>query len=227
MAPLVNIGERLADFALECGAFYLRPDKPVTWASGYRMPVYTDNRVLLRFPTGRALVREALAQEAAGDLSQADFVAGTASAGIAPALLLAQDGEKPFLYVRSAAKEHGLARRIEGLTRRESELPEPLAGRRVLLVEDLLSTGKSSAAAARALMDAGAEVPLCIAIFSYGFPKLTETFASLPQECQARSVLTIETLLARARARGDLEEGAVASIKEWQVDPFGWQERHG
>ncbi|MCG8477722.1 MAG: hypothetical protein MI724_01400, partial [Spirochaetales bacterium] len=170
-----GVKTELAGFALEIGAFRIVPRDPVTWASGYRMPVYNDNRLLLRYRRGRELVRDGLlALLESEDVTDSwDGVAGTASAGIAPALLIAEATGLDFFYVRGAAKGHGLGRRIEGLSPGElaSALPFRPAGdeapARILLVEDLLSTGGSAAAAAEALMEVGAEVPLCLAIFSY------------------------------------------------------------
>lgn len=219
----------LARFALEAGAFRLCPRAPVRWASGYLMPVYTDNRLILRSPRGRALVRAGMLQrlEPAGTRTGAggsegpwDAVAGTASAGIAPAVLLAEALETDFLYVRADAKGHGLQRRIEGLAPAEACLDNPLAEKRVLLVEDLFSTGGSSAAAAGALVEAGARVPLCLAIFSYGFDRVEETFRELP--CRPEAVLTLETLLAEARSLGRLDEEEVRMLEEWRAAPFEW-----
>ena len=218
----------LARFALSSGAFRLTPEAPVTWASGYRMPVYTDNRVLMRSSYGRGLVRRALCARLASVAPDTrwDAVAGTASAGIAPAVLVAEELGTEFLYVRASAKEHGLVRRIEGLLPDEVQMPEPLARRRVLLVEDLLSTGGSSAAAARALMEAGAEVPVCLANFSYGFPAVEETFAALPRACRPVAVFGVADLLEIACADGLLDAGERSVIEEWRRDPFGWQERY-
>ncbi len=220
--------EELAAFALSSGAFRLTPAAPVTWASGYRMPVYTDNRLLLRTSYGRDLVRRGLCARLASAAPEAhwDAVAGTASAGIAPALLVAEEIGSEFLYVRASAKDHGLARRIEGLTPDEANAPLPLAEKRVLLVEDLFSTGGSSAAAARALMEAGAEVPLCLANFSYGFSAVEETFAALPYACRPVAVFGLVDLLDRALAEGRLDADERGVIEDWVRDPFGWQDRY-
>lgn len=218
-----NDAARLARFALESGAFQFRPRDPVRWASGYLMPVYTDNRLILRSPRGRDLARAGLVARLESHSPAAapwDAVAGTASAGIAPAVLLAESLKTGFLYVRSDPKGHGLQRRIEGLTREESQAEHPLKGKRVLLVEDLFSTGGSSAAAARALIEAGAEVPVCLAMFSYGFDRVTETFR--PVGCRPDAVLTLDILLREAVSRGDLDQDEVTMIREWQEAPFEW-----
>lgn len=216
----------LAERAVAVGAFQVRPDDPVRWASGYRMPVYTDNRLLLRDPVGRRLVTEALATEVAPTVAAGALIAGTATAGIAPAALVADRLGAAFIYVRSEAKGHGLGRRIEGLTPAEAQRPHPLAGSTVVLIEDLLSTGGSSAAAARTLMDAGATVPRCVAIVTYGFPRVAETFEALPQRCVATALLTGRDLIDAAVAAGALSAAGEAAMRDWLDDPFGWQERH-
>jgi orotate phosphoribosyltransferase len=239
-----DTSQELARYALESGAFRLTPREPVRWASGYLMPVYTDNRLILRARRGRELVCTGLLaklarleqlenlNEISGESSAWDAVAGTASAGIAPAVLLAEALGTDFLYVRSETKSHGLQRQIEGLTPDEARSERPLAGKRVLLVEDLLSTGGSSAAAARALIEAGAVVPLCLAIFSYGFDQVGSTFAKLPQQisaqgeendrCRPHAIFTLETLLRAAVALGYLDQEERRTVEEWRAAPFAW-----
>lgn len=231
----MDVAGKLARYALESGAFRLTPHQPVRWASGYLMPVYTDNRLILRAPRGRELVRAGLLmrlEESAREDRIWDAVAGTASAGIAPAVLLAEALGTGFLYVRSESKNHGLQRRIEGLTPDEARAERPLEGKRVLLVEDLLSTGGSSADAARALIEAGAAVPLCLAVFSYGFAQVEKTFAALPRlsrakdsredRCRARAVFTLETLLQEAVSLGYLDQEGKLMIETWRAAPFDW-----
>ncbi len=229
-APAGTASAALARHALKTGAFRLTPREPVLWASGYSMPVYTDNRLILRTPRGRELVRAGMLSRLAdmdlttpdtgGQNRYWDAVAGTATAGIAPAVLLAEALNTEFLYVRSGAKEHGLRRRIEGLAPGE----ESLAGKRVLLVEDLLSTGGSAAAAATALIETGAEVPLCLASFSYGFEVTQETFAELPGDvpCRPIVVFTLDDLLQEAYSLRLLDEEEIEMIRQWRADPFNW-----
>lgn len=218
---MTALRQRLAEFALQVGAFRLVPDSPVRWASGYRMPVYTDNRLLLRYPEGRSIVREGLL-ELLGTMGEEGWegVAGTASAGIAPALLLAEARRLDFYYVRGAAKDHGLEQRIEGLGPEDS-----LRGRRILLVEDLLSTGGSAAAAAEALVAAGAKVPLCLAIFSYGFDAVDRRFAAVPGRPEVRAILTFAQLLQAALRAGVIDGAAVRLLEEWRRDPFSSERR--
>lgn len=231
-SPL-QVGRELASLALEIGAFRIVPRDPVTWASGFRMPVYNDNRLILRYPRGRELVCAGLLALLESERAGAswDGVAGTASAGIAPALLVAEATGLDFYYVRSAAKGHGLQRRIEGLSPGELAALRPFRPdgerpRRILLIEDLLSTGGSAAAAADALMAAGAEVPACLAIFSYGFAAVEERFAELPGPCTTRVIFSMPDLVAAAMERGEITASDRAILEEWMDDPFGWQERH-
>lgn len=227
----------LARYALRSGAFRLTPREPVRWASGYKMPVYTDNRLVLRTPRGRRLVIEGMLKRLAEteypidtsaatrtDNSPWDAIAGTASAGIAPAVLLAEALDTEFLYVRTDLKAHGLRRRIEGLTPEEADAEQPLAGKRILLVEDLLSTGGSSATAARVLIEAGAAVPLCLAAFSYGFDRVEATFAVLPgpHPCRPIAVCTLDDLLGEALALGMLHREERAIVEQWRASPFEW-----
>lgn len=205
--------------ALQSGALQLRPGDPVVWASGARMPIYTDNRQLMRTSEGRDEVRAALIAtlRTVAGTDEWDGVAGTASAGIAPALLIAEALGCDFYYVRGDAKGHGLARRIEGLP-----VGASLDGRRILLMEDLFSTGGSSASAAGALMEAGATVPLCLAIFSYGFAEVARTFAALPAQCEPVHAVSLDDALAIAREFNLISSADAELMARWQADPFGW-----
>jgi orotate phosphoribosyltransferase len=151
------------------------------------MPVYNDNRRLMADPAGRTAVRRGLAHLVSRNGLTADAIAGTASAGIAPATLLAEELALPLYYVRSSSKEHGRQRLIEGA-------PDRISGQRIILVEDLISTGGSSAAAAEALIEAGAEVVACLAIFSYGFAAAEERFGNLPGSPPVYPLATVTQL---------------------------------
>jgi orotidine-5'-phosphate decarboxylase len=234
--------------AREVGALQVRIDPPFRWASGAMMPVYNDNRRLMADPGGRTAVRRGLANLVARHGVVADAVAGTASAGIAPATLLAEELELPLYYVRSSTKEHGRRRLIEGA-------PEDLAGQRIILVEDLISTGGSSVAAAEALIAAGAEVVACLAIFSYGFAAAEERFGNLPGSPPVYPLATVSQLIdvltrggdetgvsgggsgvsadadagcgAGSSGGGRLTAEEAALLRDWMEDPFGWYERSG
>ena len=154
------LADTLASRALELNAIKLQPNDPFTWTSGYRMPIYNDNRLFLGDAADRKTIASGFAEVIRESGISFDVIAGTATAGIPHATTLADTLQAPLVYVRAQAKGHGLQNRIEG----------PLAsGQSVLLIEDLVSTGKSSISAVQALRDAGATVTHCLAIFSYGF----------------------------------------------------------
>lgn len=204
-------GYRLAEAALELGAIKVDAQHPFTWASGHRMPVYNDNRLLLGQHRYRQLVSEGFQSimQAAG--IEADVVAGTATAGIPHATTLANDLRCPLIYVRPAAKEHGLQNQIEG----------PLSsGQKVVVVEDLVSTGGSVLKVVQALRDKGAKVEHCLGIFSYGFPDTLEKFRE--QNCELHTLLTFDQLLEFMSGQGRLEHSQLEQLKTWRTDPYGW-----
>ena len=234
LVPQATVTE-LADLMLDLAAFRFRPEDPVRWASGAIMPVYNDNRRLLSEPRARALVTEAfcaiLGANDAGTLAETDLagragvanldgIVGTATGGIAPATSLADRLGLRLFYVRSKAKDHGLGRRVEGAG-------EEVPGTRVVLIEDLVSTGGSSAAAALAVHEAGAVLDLGLAIFSYGFVRADEAFAALPFPFTMRPILTVAGLYARARERDLLTAAQIALLDTWLADPFGWAAKQG
>lgn len=206
--------DRIARDLLSIGAVALRPDDPFTWASGRLSPVYTDNRLILSYPAVRDRVAAAFAEAVEG--VGVDAVSATATAGIPHGALLADRTGLPFSYVRAQAKGHGRQNRIEGHVER---------GQRVVLVEDLVSTGGSVLSAAEALGEAGAEVVLALAVFSYGFPEADAAFASagLPLV----TLTDFPTLAEAARATGALGPDAWAVLDAWRRDPAGWSRSRG
>lgn len=183
---------------LEIKAVKLSPRRPFTWASGIQSPIYCDNRMVLSFPEARNEIKAALAA-ASGQFGEFDVVAGVATAGIAHGTLLADALEAPFIYVRSKAKQHGRQNQIEGAS------PQ---GKRVLVVEDLISTGGSSLQAIEALRQAGAQVVGCLAIFTYGFPKAERAFdnANVPYATLSNyDALVREALATNYIDKHDLE----------------------
>ncbi|MFT5144543.1 MAG: orotate phosphoribosyltransferase [Rhodothermales bacterium] len=201
----------LASRLLEIGAVVLRPNDPFTWASGMRSPVYCDNRMTLGYPALRAGIAAAFVELSGGYAP--DRVAGTATAGIPHAAWLADRLDLPMCYVRSSAKAHGRGNQIEGPL---------LEGDRVVLVEDLVSTGMSSLAAVRALEEAGATVEAVVAIFSYGIPRATRAFEEAG--IRLHTITTFPDLLRAASGAGGLSAADVESLSEWHADPEAWSE---
>lgn len=216
-------GPKLAEAALKLGAIKLRPEAPFTWASGYRMPIYNDNRQFLAVPEYRALIRDAFAEmvETLG-LSGIDNIAGTSTAGIPHATSLADKLSKPLSYVRGAAKDHGMGNQIEGLGGNGTYY-----GQKVLLIEDLISTGSSSIKAVEAIRNANGDCTTCLAIFTYGLKKAEDAFAALEPKCDIVTILDYDTMLKTAVAIGYINEENAASLREWRKDPFGWGEKNG
>jgi orotate phosphoribosyltransferase len=215
-------GPLLAKGALDLQAIRLAPDDPFEWASGYRMPIYNDNRRFLARPESRSLIAEAFEATLDALAFDPDGIAGTATAGIPHATTLADRLALPLSYVRSAGKDHGLHNLIEGLGSDGS-----YHGQRILLIEDLISTGGSSVKAVQAIIAAGGNVPYCLAIFSYGFSAATEAFSAIRPVCEPIALLEYDTLVAVARSAGYVDDAGAALLSAWRTDPFGWGSAHG
>jgi orotate phosphoribosyltransferase len=198
---------------LDAGAVRLSPKSPFTWASGLRAPIYCDNRQLLGFPALRTAIKEALAEAAA--LAKPTLIAGTSTAGIPWATLVADELGLPMAYVRPEPKKHGMARQVEG----------PHAdGHRIVLIEDLISTGGSSIKCVEALRHEDAQVLSVLALFSYGLPQADAAFAQAAVDLQV--LATFQELAARAQAKGLLDARDAESLAEWRSDTAGWSKRH-
>jgi orotate phosphoribosyltransferase len=195
---------------LEIKAIKLSPSDPFTWASGIQSPIYCDNRVTLSYPTVRTFLKKCLAEKSK-DFGNFDVVAGVATAGIPHGALLADELEKPFIYVRSSAKDHGRRNLIEGELRQ---------GQRVLLIEDLISTGGSCIVAAEALRDAGAVVVGVLAIFQYGFANANAAFSE--KNIDFQTLTNYEILIQEATAMGYVTESDLITLKKWRENPAGW-----
>ena len=198
---------------LDAGAVRLSPKSPFTWASGLRAPIYCDNRQLLGFPALRTAIKEVLAEQAA--LAKPTLIAGTSTAGIPWATLVADELGLPMAYVRPEPKKHGMARQVEG----------PHAdGHRIVLIEDLISTGGSSIKCVEALRHEDAQVLSVLALFSYGLPQADVAFAQAAISLQV--LATFQELAARAQAKGLLDARDAESLAEWRGDTAGWSKRH-
>ncbi len=215
-------GPQLAKAAFELGAIRLNAADPFTWASGYRMPIYNDNRQFLARASMRALICDAFTDMLEALSFDPKNIAGTATAGIPHATTLADRLQKPLSYVRSSSKDHGLGHQIEGLGKDGSYHGQP-----VCLIEDLISTGKSSIAAVKAIVEADGKVPVCLAIFTYGLDAASEAFAALDPACEAHTILSYPVMLQTALETGYINENEASLLREWREDPFGWGERHG
>lgn len=202
---------KVAGNLLKINAVKLNPGNPFTWASGLRSPIYCDNRVTLSYPDVRRGICEAFVSLQKEQFAQADAVAGVATAGIAHGALLAEALDLPFIYVRSAPKKHGLNNRIEGRL-------EP--GRRYLVVEDLVSTGGSSLEAVEAVREAGAEVAGLVCIFTYGFQKAFDAFASAGVPWAA--LCDLEALLHKAVEINYIQPADLEVLKTWRQNPEAW-----
>ncbi|MGA1778527.1 MAG: orotate phosphoribosyltransferase [Schleiferiaceae bacterium] len=211
---MVNESEtakRLAELLLQIKAIELRPDAPFTWASGILSPIYCDNRVTLSHPMVRTYLREQMAQSIKAQYPTVEVIAGVATGAIALAALVAQELNLPMIYVRSAAKGHGRQNLIEG------HLPK---GARVVVIEDLVSTGMSSLQAVDALREAEAHVLGMGAIFTYGFQQSVDAFAE--KECPLFTLSDYDHLLGVAEARNTLHREEAEALAVWRKDPAGW-----
>ncbi|WP_028105991.1 orotate phosphoribosyltransferase [Exiguobacterium undae] len=202
---------QLAKALLDIEAVTLAPNRPYTWASGLRSPIYCDNRLTLSSPAVRTLIADLLAERIKP--LQVDVIAGTATAGIPHAALVAERLGLPMVYVRGSAKAHGKGNQIEGRIQ---------AGQRVVVIEDLLSTGMSSIEATQAVEAAGATVVRIQAIFSYGMTRLMENLEAA--RVQADALLTFSELLETAVATTYISREEQDHLQDWAVDPVKWSE---
>jgi len=204
---------KIASDLLSIEAIKLSIDKPFTWSSGWKSPIYCDNRMSLSYPATRTFIKNELAKAAKERFPGHEAVAGVATAGIPQGALLADLLEVPFIYVRSKPKGHGMENLIEGKV-------DP--GKKVLVVEDLVSTGGSSLKAAEALKEAGYEVLGMLAIFTYGFPLADENFekAGIPLYCLSNYSIMLE----KAIEMGYISSSDVASLEEWRKAPALWRQ---
>jgi orotate phosphoribosyltransferase len=206
-----NIAADVADKLLEIQAIRLQPDKPFTWASGWKSPIYCDNRLALSFPKVRTMIKENLIKSIQHYFSTVEVIAGVATAGIPQGALLANDLDLPFIYVRSKPKDHGMGNMIEG---------KVVPGQKVVVVEDLVSTGGSSLKATQDLKDAGFEILGMVAIFSYGFDIAAKNFdnAGVRLICLSH----YEAMLTRAVHGKYIQDDTLQSLAAWRSDPANW-----
>ena len=189
----------------------IQPDSPFTWASGWKAPIYCDNRKTLSFPEVRTFIRDSFALLVKENYPQAELIAGVATGAIAHGALVADAMGLPFIYVRSGAKEHGLGNQIEGYYQK---------GQKVVVIEDLISTGGSSLSAVKALREAGCDVLGMAAIFTYEFKKAADGFAT--ENCRLNTLSNYSVLIDTAVNTGYIGTSEVETLKSWRLDPASW-----
>ncbi len=206
----MSIDKEIASRLLSIGAVKLQPENPFTWASGWRSPIYCDNRVLLSYPIHRKAVVAAFVAAAAG-FEAVDGIAGVATAGIPHGALLADRLDLPYIYVRSNTKAHGRQNLIEGQLQ---------LGSRYLVIEDLISTGGSALQACQALRAAGVAVAGVLAIFSYEFPHAAQAFAQA--EIPFATLSNYTALLQLVLEEGQIDQSTMAMLQTWRDAPAEW-----
>lgn len=202
---------KVAEFLLQIKAVKLNPQSPFTWASGIKSPIYCDNRVTLSYPNIRTFIRQTFAEAILEQYGKPDVIAGVATGGIAQGALVAQELGVPFIYVRSSAKQHGMGNQVEGYFEK---------GQRVVVIEDLISTGGSSLKAVEALREAGLDVKGLLAIFTYGFDLATENFKNA--KCPFLTLSNYDVLLKKALENNTISESDLNTLEEWRKDPNSW-----
>ncbi len=209
---LPDTAHQIAAYLLQIGAIRLRPKQPFKWSSGWNSPIYCDNRLSLSYPEIRTFIKNALAGLIKEVYAQAESIAGVATAGIPQGALVADALQLPFLYVRSKPKEHGMANMIEG---------KITPGQKVVIVEDLISTGGSSLKVAEALRESGFEVLGMAAIFTYGFDVAAQNFRE--QQVQLHCLSNYDALLEEAIRQNYIAENELGSLQEWRKNPAIWK----
>ena len=204
---------QMANFLLQIKAIKLNNEHPFTWASGRKSPIYCDNRVTLSYPEIRTFIRQSFVDVVNECWGNVDVIAGVATGGIAQGALVAQELGKPFVYVRSEAKNHGLTNQIEG------EIHE---GQSVVVIEDLVSTGKSSLIAVHALRERGCDVKGMAAIFTYGLDIAAKNFAEANVEL--RTLTNYDTLIEVATKEEYIRPSDQESLATWRKNPEAWSD---
>ncbi len=202
---------KVAEFLLQIKAVKLEPEKPFTWASGWKSPIYCDNRKTLSYPQIRTYIRTQFVETINKHFAKPDVIAGVATGGIALGALVAQEMNLPFVYVRSEAKKHGLTNMIEG---------EIQSGQSVVVIEDLISTGGSSLKAVEALREKGCNVKGMAAIFTYGFAEAEQNFKKA--KCVLKTLTSYDVLFNKALQKEYINEKDLQSLKQWRINPSEW-----
>jgi len=202
---------KVAELLLQIKAIKLQPNDPFTWASGWKSPIYCDNRIALSYPNVRTFIRQATVKLIDDKFGKADVIAGVATGAIAQAALVAQELGWPMVYVRPEPKKHGMQNLIEGVVEK---------GQSVIVIEDLISTAGSSIKAVDALRDAGCEVKGMISVFTYGFDIADKNIKKA--KCTTYSLCDYDTLIDVALESRYISDKDVETLKQWRQKPEAW-----
>ncbi|MBC8882542.1 orotate phosphoribosyltransferase [Flavobacterium piscinae] len=206
-----DTAKKTAELLLQINAIKLNPKNPFSWASGWKSPIYCDNRVTLSFPPIRNYIREEFSKHIEKEFGKPDVIAGVATGAIGIGMLVAEYMGLPFVYVRPEPKKHGRQNQVEGFLQK---------GQNVVVVEDLISTGNSSLLAVEALKEAGANVKGMVAIFTYGFDISVENFKKA--NVTLHTLSNYDNLLELAVAKKYITEDEQHTLQEWRVSPSTW-----
>ncbi len=204
---------KIAEFLLQIKAVKLQPENPFIWASGWKSPIYCDNRKTLSYPAIRTYIRQHFVETIHQHFAKPDVIAGVATGGIAQGALVAQEMGLPFIYIRSEAKKHGLTNMIEG---------DVESGQNVVVIEDLISTGGSSLKAVEALREKGCIIKGMAAIFTYGFADAEQNFKTA--KCNLKTLSNYQALINTALHKNYISQKDVESLNNWRLNPATWQQ---
>ena len=210
----MTYSQRVAKALLDIHAVTLNPDQPFTWASGLKSPIYTDNRLTISYPEVRQAIFNGMVEQIKLHFSEADVIAGTATAGIPHAAWVAQNMELPMIYVRTKPKDHGQGKQIEGVLKE---------GQKVVVIDDLISTGGSVLNAVRAVNNAGGKVIGVVSVFTYDLPAAEQNF--MANGLKYYSVTDYMTLIKVAKENNQISVDHLKSLQEWRKDPLSWSKK--
>lgn len=209
---MTELEKNVASDLLSIDAVSLSPNNPYTWASGIKSPIYCDNRITMSYPDVRNRIAQGLAEIIKVNYPDVEVIAGTATAGIPHAAWVSQILNLPMIYIRGSAKDHGKGNQIEGILKNNQK---------VVVIEDLISTGGSVIDACKAVKEAGGNVQGVVAIFTYELPKGVENFSS--NNIDLTTLTNYSTLIDVAIANGKIKEDDRAVLNEWRIDPYNWK----
>ncbi|MEE2700518.1 MAG: orotate phosphoribosyltransferase [Bacteroidota bacterium] len=208
----IELGKQIAKNLLQINAIILQTEKPFTWVSGWNSPIYCDNRKILSYPESRTFVRQALVKVISKHFGGSNVIAGVATGAIAHGALVAEEMGLPFIYVRATKKEHGKQNHVEGVFD---------SGQSVIVIEDLISSGKSSLEAVQVLRNEGLNVKGLISIFTYGFDNAKENFKKA--DCEFISLCDYPTLLQEALKQDYIKQSDLEILEKWRGAPEKWK----